>query len=571
MTVKTIEKTTDIAEEKSYVEKELVDQKEIQSIYDEIQSVLKSKNPLDFYFKIKKIKNKIAKIIKSIIDEVVWFFDLNNNSNIYEIYYQTWYGENIKNHLKFYIEQSRYFDVRFYFIAVVLFDKEKQYLIKSLIKLCKWDNDKKINKYLKKFAKRTTLIQVKSIFEEFRIGKMKIAKKYMNENRPNIFMEKVFLKIKTSEDRNELLNSFRIRMNNYNFVKWKKDKQKVFQELIKIFWHITRNYIRLDRLDGQKDMEYMKQNLDIKTTLDQEIIMYFQNKNTFYGTITKLLEKRDVDKYICWKYIRTQMINEYFPEAKSLFYWNCVDEFQSNRLTWNSIAVEDEGNNNPYIKKLCNFKDMIISIQSNPFWTFWKPVVYSLILDTLKVDKKWFDKMFFIMCFIIANNHGEYKQLYRFFNEIRVIYWFNNRNIVANIFWKINLSLSIVIWLFIIFWWLYLVAPFALFVALVGLAIIYYVEYLSDNTISSHIRVNLWLKAYFTIAAIIFGFTFVINLWKQIDEWWSYSKTLNNISQMTTQDAMGHIEKWDFLEYSADIFRYGEEKNNKELTWNLLK
>gem|GEM_PF-5097870 len=51
--------------------------------------------------------------------------------------------------------------MRFYFIAVIMFDKEKQCLIKSLIKLCKGDSDQKIDKYLKKFAKKTTLKQVK--------------------------------------------------------------------------------------------------------------------------------------------------------------------------------------------------------------------------------------------------------------------------------------------------------------------------------------------------------------------------------------------------------------------------
>gem|GEM_PF-4571737 len=89
MTVKTVKATTEVVEEKSYIETEFVDQEEIKSIYDEIQSVLKSKNPLDFYFKIKKIKDKIAKIIKSIVDEVVSFFDMKNNSKIYEMYYQT--------------------------------------------------------------------------------------------------------------------------------------------------------------------------------------------------------------------------------------------------------------------------------------------------------------------------------------------------------------------------------------------------------------------------------------------------------------------------------------------------
>gem|GEM_PF-5397801 len=78
-------------------------------------------------------------------------------------------------------------------------------------------------------------------------------------------------------------------------------------------------------------MEYMNQNLDIKTAIDQEIVMYLQNKNTFYQKASKLLEKKDIDKFICWKYIRTQMLNKYFSEAKALFYWNCVDEFQSNR------------------------------------------------------------------------------------------------------------------------------------------------------------------------------------------------------------------------------------------------
>ncbi len=560
--------TTESSKKSSYIDTELIDQEEIKSIYSDIMSVVKSKNPLDFYFKIKTIKDEIAKIIKSIIDEILEFFDINNKSKIYELYYQVWYGENIKNHLRYYIEQSKYFDVRFYFTTVILFDKEKQYIIKCLIKLYKWESDENINKFLKKFlnkkSQKVSLKKIKSIFEEFHIDKLKIAKKYLNENKANLFMEQIYLKIKNTETRNNFLNVFKIYINNYSFSKEEKRRQILFQELIRIFGYITQNYIRLDRPDGQKDMEYIDNNIDIKTSLDKEIELYFQNKNIFYNKIITILNKKDIDKYVFWRYVRTQMINKYFPEAKMLFYWNCVNEFQNSRWTWNSLAVDTEDNNDPYIRKLCDFKNMIISIQSNTFWTFWKPIIYSLILDTLKIDKKGFDKMFFIMSFIIANNYGEYKQLYKFFNEIKSIYWFEERNKFYTIIWKINLSLSIIIWLIIIFWWLYAVAPFGLFVSLVGLAIIYYTEYLFNNTISSKLKINLWLKAYFTIASILFGFTFVINLWKQIDEWWSYTQKLNNLSQITTEEAFSHIKKWDFWEYSADILNNGKKKENKE-------
>ena len=559
MSIKTLETS-------SIKEKEFIDQKEIKSIYEDVLSVVKSRNPLDFYLKIKTIKKEIAKIIKSIVDEVVELFDINNKSKMNEMYYQTWYGENIKNHLKYYIEQSKYFDVRFYFIAVVLFDKEKQYLIKSLIKLYKKTADKDIEKYLKKFSHNISLNQTKSIFRKFKIEKMRIKEKYIDENKSYLFMEKVFLLLRKEEDRSEFLESFKIYMDNFNFVRSENWKQVLFQELIRIFWYITRNYIKTDKLDGQKDMEYLNKNINIKIALDQEIENYLQNKNSFYKNIVIILTWEDIEKKTCWRYIRTQMINKYFPEAKKLFYWNCIAEFQNNRRIWNSLAVDSEGIDDAYIKKLCDFKNLIISIQSNVFWTFWKPIVYSLILDTLKVDKKGYDKMFFIMCFIVANNYWEYRQLYRFFNEIRIIYWFDNNRNSYNIIWKINLSMSLLVLAFFIFWWLFTIAPFGLFVALLGLAIIYYLEYLSDNTISSRIKINLWLKAYLTIAAIIFGFTFVINLWKQIDNWWSYSKKLNNISQMTTPDAISHVIKWDFFEYSADILENGKKSENEQLS-----
>jgi len=74
------------------------------------------------------------------------------------------------------------------------------------------------------------------------------------------------------------------------------------------------------------------------------------------------------------------------------------------------------------VRKLLYLRNITVELHQNMWWPFLKPLVYSLIVEHLKIDEQSFAKIQFILCFIIAKDYSEYKIIYNFFTEIKAIY-----------------------------------------------------------------------------------------------------------------------------------------------------
>lgn len=542
---------------------------DLNEIRYDFKSILSSSNPFELHNKIKVIKDKFSNFLNNIADEVVNIFSLDNNKySISDLYYNSKYHFVIFRNIEEYILESKYFDLRFYFGAVVSLDKDKQYLAKILLKLYQKVKDEEINKFLVKFkVKKWCLDNAKRIYNNLQLWNYIIDQKYLNENDINLFIENIYLNSNDSQKQTIL--------NNFSLLKFSWD----FRDVNKLFSYIVSFYLRQDYEISWRTkiiLDYInnEHNVEIKKIIDWYINNYEKDKSIFYSNIIEALNSFQVDKIYFWSYIKSSMIDKYFPNLKKMFYWNMVSWYISDRLMWNSLSwnlafnkytntnlQDDNSQEQPKINKamvykimrMLELKSMIIDMEKNMWWTFIKPLVYNQIIEHLKIDKKSFDKLQFILCFILAKDYYEYKMLYNFFYEIKVIYGmesFHFRNIKA-IYDKVKISMSLIIVCVLIIVWLFYLAPVAFTISIFSLMILYLFDYFRDN-FYFWIKWNAWLKAFAYIACILTWFSWIINLWKSLESSQTLIQNFNSLNQVTASQAIENIET-NWIKFYVDI------------------
>jgi len=162
-------------------------------IVKQIQDVLKSPSPLTLYKKSTELKENFAQFINYLVKKIALGFNSESKTIILSLYQNAKYEQIWFNNLKTYLDEAKYFDVRMYFKALTKFDKEKQYIAKTLLKIKGKISDIEIDKYLKKYEARTKLVQIKSYYKLLDIDNIEITdSKYLDENHIEVFLENLY-------------------------------------------------------------------------------------------------------------------------------------------------------------------------------------------------------------------------------------------------------------------------------------------------------------------------------------------------------------------------------------------
>lgn len=537
------------------IQEEAIINIDVDFIVKQIQDVLKSPSPLTLYNKSSELKENFAQFINYLAKKIAKWFNSESKTIIISMYQNAHYEQVWLTNLKNYLDEAKYFDVRTYLKAISLFDKEKQYIWKWLLKLYLGVNDTEIEKFLKKYNSTNKLSQIKTFYKLLWIDNIVIKDtRYLDENRLELFLEQLYF------NSNDLWIFFQIFCFNADEMKWK------FKDTYEIFSDIARSCLKNISPKTKIIYEYLlnDENKPIIKNIDRLIENYIKDKRWIYRDVSSLLtDKNSIERWYFWSYFKTKMIDTYFQEVWRLFYWDknaCSNRNEWSSLRWN-FTYNPKSTYVNEINEILQFKKLILELNTNIFASFLKPLVYSIVSEKLSITRKDLLKIRYLMTLVLSENYQEYKKIYNFFEDLEAFMDYNMIWLWIN-FWKIKIFASdIILW---IVWlvWLYIYAPVWVFVSCIILSI----SYIRSNFLkfSPWIEWNLWTRPIATVMLVISTFYWITNLdstkidisklSSKVEKIWIYK------TDYATKVAIKKINESKIKEAVANILQY---KNNK--------
>lgn len=506
----------------------------VESIVKQIQEVLKSPSPFTLYKKSTELKDNFAKFINYLAKKISSWFNSQNKTVILWMYQLAGYHHIWFTHLKNYLDEAKYFDLRIYFKAITTFDKQKQYLAKWLLKIYLWVKREEVEKFLKKFDSNIKYSDILNIYNSLKINEVGVIdSKYLNENKIEVFLEKIYF-----SENIDLPRLFQIFCFDVEQMRWK------FSNTYEIFWEIAWDYLKITNTKTKLIYEYLEsdENIDIMNSIEKQISIYTKNKKLFYKKVAKLFASRNsIERWYFWQYIKTRMIDEYFKEVSRLFYWDknsCSNRNEWSQLKWNF----DFSNKNIQgeISEIIQFKKLILELNTNIFAPFLKPLVYSIVSEKLSITRKDLLKIRYLMTLILSENYSEYKKIYNFFEDLEAFMDYNMEWFWIN-FGKIKIFAALIIIGFVSLVWLYIYSPVWVFVSSLVLSI----SYIRTNffKFKPWIEWNFGVKPIATAVLIISSFYWITNLDSTKIDVAKLSSKVEKLWIYKTQDATKVIVK----------------------------
>lgn len=514
---------------------------DINEIKIELRNLFKSPNPLNLYLNSAEVKEKFAKFINCLSEKIASWFSLNSQWEyglVFYVYRNSGYDKIWINIIKEYLKECKNFDLLNYFYYVKTLNKDKQYLAKALLKIKKWDTKEQIENYLKKYNAWVSYEKAREIYDKFDIWNIQLEIS-MDENFIEHFLEKIYLSIGISE-RRIFLEYFSL-----NLYGNKQD----FNEIVKIIFKIISSY----QYNGKREkmLEYVeKEEFEvIKIRLDNLIENYGLHKRDFYVMVDNIINSdtkwNTVEKSIFWNYLKTVMIDKYYPEVKNIFYHHSGNVFL-NKNTWNNLKWVMKMYNSPspqtefyqeQVKELWELKKLILELNNNLLSSFISPIVYNIVSEKIRVTKSDLHKLKYVLLFILADNYNEYKSMYMFFNQLEV---FMNYNGNTPIIEKIKVSFSLIMLSFLVFFLSYLYLPIWVFIGMLLLLGMKYFEVFYPD-IYYQGRWNIWFKFFAVLFLTISSYYWLQNT-ENIEQ--STAHITKNVEILGTLPAREVISSW---------------------------
>lgn len=442
-------------------------------IKQELLTLFQSPNPFHIYMNSKVITEKFSGLLSSITLKIKQWFSLwdDEKTFIMTLYKQSWYDKVWCNIWEQYLTQSYTFDVLNYFYYVKYLNKDKQYLGKALLKMYKWVPENDIQKFLIKFNSSIGIKTVKRVYQEFMIWDMDFTID-LREDRIEYFLEKIYLQL-SGDKQSRFMDYFKLSL----------ETRKIdFHDIARVISRVIDISISDKELQEITYMISQWEVSQIKIYIDDLIQNFHSNSVSFYFEVSGIISSLPAHyRYMFRQYIRKTILDTYFPEMKNIFYDASSGIFHKKEdftlLAWDlklyqPASPEWEYLNTQYTQIL-DLKDIILGVYDNLFSAFLLPIVYYAIWEKLSVKKKDLYKMKYLLLFIFSDNYGEYKKIYKFFNQLE---WFlNYEDKVLNI-QKFQSSFSIIFLALIWIMLSYIYVPIWVFIWIVALATIKYTE-----------------------------------------------------------------------------------------------
>lgn len=270
-----------------------------------------------------------------------------------------------------------------------------------------------------KKPKKLTYEEILATYKALGIDKIteKIHPKYLSENEIEKFLDQISLRDEV--DAEQLFGLFTVQF---------RDTKEYFDEMYTVFAHITRSYLKENERDEQT-MEVINalENSIIKLRIDKLLTRYKFEKSHLYEDLKVVLQdKNPIERGYFWQYIRTQIINMYYPSVIRLFYWNT--DSCKNRNEWARLRGDFKPSVNIRYKHetdgILAFKKLILEFDANIFSPFLKPIVYSIVSERLNITQKDLYKLRYLLTLVMSESYDEYRRITIFFDELEAFLGF---------------------------------------------------------------------------------------------------------------------------------------------------
>lgn len=477
------------------------------SLKEDINILLKTKNPIGFILQIKKIKDSFFIHIENLIDFVEKEFQTLNTTDTkkHQLLYNLWFQKLILElDTKKYLLDSKFFHEMLYFEAYAIWDKDFKHFVQKIISIKNIEGILKLKNDLK-YSKYSDFIDF--IYEnKINFSRLKNEKNFWNHIVKQIVEN-------NNWNRKKLLNEF------YSFFKISNLDNAKYSKLIKLN----------NKLNYSLD--------DYETNLKKESIDFINNlvnsTNIFnFDFYIKIFEyiKTETDtktRGYLWLFVR-EKIKEIFQIKNNLnfssFVWEKFreEEWIEKRLNYRVVLRNDESKQDTYklMDGFNQFRNIILNIQNAYFSDFYKIYILNILTEKLTLKKEVYNNFKFFMLFVLPKNYVEYCKIYTFFMEYEQF-----KKSPEKTYFKLGI-LSI-LWIIA---WIYSLAFYVSWILALGILLFMIWKTLKENNflrIKSNVRFHFWLNAFWLWIIIFYWFMLLSNNWFfQIKV--SYLEKLNN-------------------------------------------
>lgn len=512
----------------------------------ELLALFKSPNPFYVYQNSKNIKDKFSYFLTCITTKIANWFSIEDDAKgfMFTIYKQSNYHKIWIRELQNYLRESKNFDVLNYIYFVKTLNNDKFCLAVWLFKLYRNENEKYINDFLVKNNSFFNLNYIKKVFDDFEISKLTFDITLKQEQVEH-FIEKIYFQLDESKKK-RFIDIFSIRI----------DKDKIdYEKWVKILQKVIDSYVTPDKIDRLNKTINNPEYSQIKTEVDDLILNYLTNRYNFYFDIsTKIAHLPSIDRYSFWLYIKTNLINIYYKEIKYLFYDYSSNIFlnkeQYSNLKWNFKQIEIISPEAKYLfwelQELIELKNLILELNNNLFSFVLLPIVYILVSEKLSIPKKDLYKLKYLLLYIFSSNYSEYKNIYKFFNQLEIFLNYENSwSVIAKIQVSFSLFLLAWIWLFLSYHYL----PIGVFI---GILMLFLVKYTESMYPSFYFRQkwNIWFKFFAIMFLAVSSYFWFQNFDEVINKTKDLSSKVEVLWTLPTKNVL-----WESYEYlKASLF-----------------
>jgi len=448
------------------------------------------------------------------------------------IYKQTNYDKVWIELLESYLRESKNFDLLNYLFYVNILNKDKECLAKWLFKMYLWETDSEIKEFLHKYDDKITFDKIQKIFNKFNIKEMTF-KINLREDFVEHFIEKIYLQLPETK-RDVFLDNFILKINRDNL-----DFSDISTILLKVISSYL-NWSKKIQVEKTLATPYFK---DVKDIVKIYIDDYKTIRWDFYFQVSEALEKMNsTDRGYIWQYIKSSIIDQYYPEVKYLFYdyssnifvdKNTYSLLKREFKIFPTVSPESEYLYGEY-KEIQDLKEIILELNDNLFSFFLLPIIYYTISEKLSIQKKDLYKMKYLLLFIFSDNYSEYKKIYMFFNQLEV---FLNYEKHSKVLEKVQVSFSIILSVVLALIISYFYFPVWVFLWIFTLASIKFFEVVYPN-IFYKLKWNVGLKFFAIVFLSISTYFWFSNFDKVKQDTASLSKQIEFLWTISSKEVI---------------------------------
>lgn len=519
---------------------------DFEEVKNELLTLFKSPNPFLIYKNSQNIKDKFSAFLTCLAWKISDWFNISEDSKtfMFSIYKSSNYDKVWINELENYLRDSKNYDLLNYLFYVKTLNKDKQYLAKWLLKLYKWEQEKDIELFLRKYNAFVSLKTIKKIYDDFWLKDISLDIN-LREDFVEHFIEKIYLNLDFTK-KQLFLDNFILRL----------DKSKIdFSDAAKILQKVINSYVPSDKIEQLNKTLENEYYTDVKITVDWLLQNYLAIRWSFYYEISDALKDLcSVDKASFWQYIKTYIIDNYYVEVKYLFYDYSSNVFLNkdkySKIRWNlkftpSISPEWQYLNSE-LNELVELKNIILELNNNLFSFFLLPVIYYTISEKLSIPKKDLYKMKYLLLYIFSTNYSEYKNIFMFFNQLEV---FLNYDKKPKVLEKIQVSFSIFLMVFLFLILSYFFLPIWVFLWVFLYSWVKYFEVIHPNAYYSQ-KWNIWIKFFAIVFLSVSTYFWFQNFDKVMEKTEYISQRVEVLWTLPSKDVID----WSFRFLKANLF-----------------